>query len=79
MRGEDAYGSIRGHSGLEHQIVDSIQLDGLDEKWGVDAKRLLSKLAQMGVDRRGKLLQVIGEIWSRNDSNFERDLDALQI
>lgn len=79
MAGEPGYGSIRGYSALEHEISDSIELDQLDDKWGVDAKALLSKLSNMGAARRSSLVQAIAEIWSRNDNYFERDLDALEI
>ncbi|MDE2102674.1 MAG: hypothetical protein KGL39_35850 [Patescibacteria group bacterium] len=66
-------------SGLEMEIEDAIKLDGLDEKWNVDGPALLAKLHAMSPQQRETLVRGVAAVWERNDRNFERDLDALQV
>jgi hypothetical protein len=72
-------GSIRCCSGLQHEVEDGIELDQMHLKWEVDPESILPKIAAMGAGRRAALVQAIAGMWDRNDANFERDLDALEI
>lgn len=81
--GQDAWGRIeltgRVCSGLEHEVYDAIRLDQLDEKWSIDGPELVNKIAAMSVEDRNRLVQAVAAIWDRNDANFERDLETLQV
>ena len=65
--------------GLEHEVYDAIELDDLATKWGVDGPALLEKIAAMSPRDRTRLLRRVAEVWQRNDSNFTRDLDELEV
>jgi hypothetical protein len=65
--------------GLEHEVYDAIELDDLAAKWRVDGPALLNKIAAMTPRDRTLLLRRVAEVWQRNDSNFVRDLEALEV
>jgi hypothetical protein len=65
--------------GLEHEVYDAIELDDLAAKWRVDGRALLNKIAAMTPRDRTRLLRRVAEVWQRNDSNFVRDLEALEV
>ena len=48
-------------------VVDSISLDHLDEKWEVDAKSLIDKMENANEEEYTHLWKNIGEFWARND------------
>lgn len=66
-------------SGLEHEIYDAIRLNHVDQKWEVDGANLIHNIREMTVAQREQLIRAVGEVWRRNDENFERDLDALTL
>ena len=46
-------------------VEDSIRLDGTDEKWGVDAKALLAKLADMTPVQLCAVADAVEKFWAR--------------
>ena len=65
--------------GLEHELYDAIELDDLATKWNVDGPALLAKVAAMTPQERTRLLQNVAAVWQRNDGNFTRDLQLLDV
>ncbi len=66
-------------SGLEHELYDAIRLNHLDAKWEVDGFNLIHEIREMTPEQREKLIRTVGDVWARNDQNFERDLEALTL
>lgn len=83
LYGPDAKGRIEVTGivccGLEHEVYDSMRLDRTDEKWDVDGALLLNKIASMPPSTREQIVKRCAEVWQRNDENFERDLEALEV
>lgn len=64
--------------GLEHEVRDAIALFNYGEKWSVDAKVLLAKLDAMPRDSKTRLIQLVAQVWERNDDRFMSDLHAFR-
>lgn len=83
IQGTDAWGRIemtgRVCSGLEHEVYDAIRLNDAASKWDVDGRALVNKIAALTTEQREQLVRRIAECWERNDANFERDLEALEV
>ncbi len=65
--------------GLEHDVYDALELDDLAAKWRVNGPALLDKIAAMSPQERTRLLQNVAAVWQRNDGNFTRDLELLDV
>jgi len=65
--------------GLEHELYDAITLEDLASKWNVDGVVLLDKVAAMTPHDRTRVLRCVAEVWQRNDTNFARDLEMLDV
>jgi hypothetical protein len=62
--------------GIENQqlimeIEDSIKLDNLDIKWGVDSKKLIEKLKRLNVDESFELIKEIYKFWGKNTDEIQ--------
>lgn len=83
ITGQDAYDRItltgRVCSGLEHEIYDAIRLSQLDEKWQVNGRELVNKIAALTTADRERLIRTVADVWNRNDDRFEADLEACPV
>ena len=66
-------------SGLEHEVYDAIRLNQADEKWSVNGRELLNKIAALTPADRETLIRTVAEVWARCDEHFERDLEACAV
>ena len=81
--GQDAWDRItltgRVCSGLEHEVYDAIRLNKADEKWEVDGRELVNKIAALTPAEREQIIRTVAAVWSRNDERFEADLEELTV
>lgn len=66
-------------SGLEHEVYDAIRLNQLDQKWEIDGRALVNKIAALTPAEREQIIRTVAAVWSRNDERFEADLEALAV
>jgi hypothetical protein len=59
---------------LYANIEDSISLDGLDEKWGVDGAALLDKIRALDLSTTFALVDAVERFWARVGNGEQVDL-----
>jgi hypothetical protein len=62
---------------LSVTVQDSIALDGLDAKWGVDGAALVGKLAALDPASTFALVDAIERHWQRVAAGEQPDIEAL--
>lgn len=69
----NGYALFEDHAigGIPLQISDSIELDGLDEKWGVNAESFLAQVGSLSAAELVAVAEINDLFWS--DTNQDRD------
>jgi hypothetical protein len=71
-------GSIRGISGIGHEIEDAIAINHLDKRWGVDGDALLDKIESLSPEARKAILLRVEDFWDAEDRKIDEVFHRLQ-